>query len=125
MEIDCLILKIFVSASHSLGATAVNNEQNGLLFHEAKELGLVSRACKAGEWPFSKLIDFREDTESFQEVKEKVRAKKWFTVTTKDTNEKLKCDCNACSFRKPYACQQPLMKRHQLVENPFFLKFQK
>jgi hypothetical protein len=32
---------------------------------------------------------------------------------------------DACSFQKPYACQQTLMKRHQLVENPFFLKFQK
>jgi len=60
LEIDCLILKVFVSASHNLGATAANNEKNCLLFHEVKELGLVSRTCKVGKWPCSKLIDFRE-----------------------------------------------------------------
>jgi hypothetical protein len=51
LQIDCLILKIFVSSSHSLGATAANNEQNCLLFYEVKELGLTSRTCKVGEWP--------------------------------------------------------------------------
>ena len=125
LEIDCLILKIYVSSSKSLGATAANSEQNCLLFQEAKELKLTSRTCKVGEWPYSKLIDFREGIEPCKEVKEKVLAKKWTNITIEEPNEKFKCDCNACSSRKPYACQQPLMKRHQLVENPFFLKFQK
>ncbi len=35
LEIDCLILKIYVSTSQSLGATAANSEQNCLLFQEA------------------------------------------------------------------------------------------
>jgi hypothetical protein len=125
LEIDCLILKIYVSTSQSLGATAADSEQNCLLFQEAKELGLIYRTCKVGEWPYSKLIDFREGVEPYQEVKEKVLAKKWTNISLEESNEKFKCDCDACSFRKPYACQQPLMKRHQLVENPFFLKFQK
>jgi hypothetical protein len=114
-----------MSAFSNLGATAVNIEQNSFLFHEAKELGLVSRACKSGEWPCPKLIDFREHAELCQEVKEKVLTEKWTDIPTKDTNEKLKCDYDACNFQEPYACQQPLMKRHQLFENPFFLKFQK
>ncbi len=49
LEIDCLIKKVFVSASHSLDATATNNEQKCLLFHEVKELGIISRTCKVGE----------------------------------------------------------------------------
>ncbi len=100
--------------------------KNCLLFQEVKkELKLISRTCKVGEWPYSKLIDFREGVKPCQEVKEKVLAKKWANVSIEEPNEKFKCDCNACSTRKPYACQQPLMKRHQLIENPFFLKFQK
>ncbi len=95
------------------------------MFHEAKELGLVSRACKVGEWPCSKLIDFRGGTEPCQEVKEKVVAKKCTNISLEDLNEKLKSDCDACSSQKPYACQQPLMKRHQRIENLLFLKFQK
>jgi hypothetical protein len=71
------------------------------------------------------LIDFREDTKSDQEVKEKVLAKKWTYISIEGTNEKLKCVCDACSFQKLYACQQPLINRHQQVENPFFLKFRK
>ncbi len=63
LEIDCLILKIYVSSSKSLGATAANSEQNCLLFQEAKELKLTSRTCKVGEWPYSELIDFREGIE--------------------------------------------------------------
>jgi hypothetical protein len=101
----------------------VNSEQNCLLFQEAKELKLTSRTCKVGEWPYSELIDFREGIEPCK--KEKVLAKKWTNITIEEPNEKFKCDCDACSSQKPYACQQPLMKRHQLVENPFFLKFQK
>ena len=100
LEVDCLILKIYMSAFSTLGATAVNIEQNSFLFPEAKELGLVCCACKSGEWPRPKLIDFRERAELCQEVKEKVLAKKW----TEDTNEKLKCDYDACNFQKPYAC---------------------
>ncbi len=65
LEIDCFILKIYVSTSQSLGATAANSEQNCLLFQEAKELKLISRTCKVGEWPCSKLIDFREGVEPF------------------------------------------------------------
>jgi hypothetical protein len=125
VEVDCLILKIFISITSSLGATAANNEQNSILFHEAKELGLVSRACKAGEWPCSKLIDFREGAEPYQEVKEKVLPEKWTNISIEDTNEKLECDYNACNFQKPYACQQSLMKRHQRIGNLSSLKFQK
>jgi len=89
LEVDCLILKIYMSASSTLGATAGNNEQNCFLFHEAKEICLVFRACKSGEWPCPKLIDFKEHAELYQEVKEKVLAKKWTDIPTKDTNEKL------------------------------------
>ena len=71
------------------------------------------------------MIDFREGVEPCQKVKEKVLAKKWTNITIEEPNEKFKCDCDACRSQKPYACQQPLMKRHQLIENPFFLKFQK
>jgi hypothetical protein len=113
IEVDCIVLKIYISITNSLVATAAKNEQNSILFHKAKELGLTSRACKAGEWPCVKLIDFREGAEPCQEVKEKVLAKKWTNISIEDSNEKLKCDCDACSFQKPYAFQQPLMKRHQ------------
>jgi hypothetical protein len=88
LEIDCLILEIFVSASHSLGATAANSELNCLLFHEIKELGLVSRTCKVGIWPCSKLIDFREGTEPCQEVK--VLAKKWTNILQRNLMKSLK-----------------------------------
>ncbi len=44
-EIDCLILKIYISSSQSLGATAANSELNCLLFQVAKELKLTSRTC--------------------------------------------------------------------------------
>jgi hypothetical protein len=61
------------------------------LFHEAKELGLNFRACKAGEWPCSELIDFRKGAEPCQEVMEKVLAEKWTNISTEDyTNDKLK-----------------------------------
>jgi len=36
LEIDCFILKIYVSTSQSLGATAANSEQNCFLFQEAR-----------------------------------------------------------------------------------------
>jgi hypothetical protein len=65
------------------------------------------------------LIDVREGTKPYQKVKEKVLAEKWTNISTKESNAKLKCDCDACSFRKSYACQQPLVKIHHLIENPF------
>jgi hypothetical protein len=76
LKIDCLVLKVYVGAEGFLVATAIDNEQNSFLFHEAKELRLVSCTCKAGEWPCSELIDFKEGTEPCQEAKEKVLAKK-------------------------------------------------
>ncbi len=89
LEIDCLILKIYMSTFSSQGATATESEQNSILFHEAKELGLVSRTCKVGEWPCSKLIDFRGGTEPCQEVKEKVVAKKWTNISLEDLMKSL------------------------------------
>ena len=58
LEIDCLVLKVYVGVEYYLIASATNNQQISILFDGAKELGLTSRACKAGEWPCSKLIDF-------------------------------------------------------------------
>ncbi len=43
LEVDCLIMKIYMSASSTLGATTGNNEQDCFLFHEAKEICLVFR----------------------------------------------------------------------------------
>ena len=121
LEIDCVILKIFTSASQTLIDTAANSKQNCLLFHEVKELGFTSCVCKTREWPCTKLIYFEEDAKFYRGNKEKVLSKKWTSFTAKDTSEKLKCDCDACNFQKPYASQQPLTKRHQLVEDLFVL----
>ena len=79
LEIDCLVLKVYVGAEWSLVATNANNEQNSILFHEAKELKLTFRVCQTGEWLRSKLIDFREDTQPCQEVKKRILAKNGLT----------------------------------------------
>ncbi len=75
-----------MSTSNNLSVTAANNEQNCLLFHEVKELVYISRTCKVGEWPCSKLVDFREGAESCQEVKEKELAEKWTNISTEESN---------------------------------------
>jgi hypothetical protein len=60
-----------------LVATNANNEQNSILFHEAKELKLTFRVCQTREWLRSKLIDLTEDTQPL--VKKRVLAKNGLT----------------------------------------------